>query len=180
MKPPALGIPHSAHKSRDKAVHSPPPCGVPKNGRAQTNGPVLSAAMSSLGMLLGPSKCGTKLRRPESLLADELEPKVLSAPKQPRSIHVSLIDLPPEVLDAIVAELPPSGRGFIRHVSRELRVAVSRFDADKGQVAARRLCPRDLCCSMQLIDWAVAQGCPWSVEKNLIVAAGRLQGLTPN
>lgn len=77
-------------------------------------------------------------------------------------------DLPREVAEAVLAALAPSWRGVARHVCRGLRAAAA---AVPGGAAMRA---EDLCLSVQLGRWARAQGCPWTLDYCLEIAAGAL------
>jgi hypothetical protein len=88
-------------------------------------------------------------------------------------------DLPVEVLETLVAQLSPTSRGLARHVSREFRVAVRAVEEADDPVGGKSRAKRNsrmeatcLCRSSDLVRWAWAQACPWSLRVWLEKAAG--------
>jgi hypothetical protein len=94
--------------------------------------------------------------------------------------------LPVEVLESLVAQLEPSQRGVVRHVSRGFRAAV-RAVAEAGAGHPRRggglpvsgsfqLHASSLCGSLDILKWASeTQECPWSLQHWMDTAAGEVK-----
>jgi hypothetical protein len=80
--------------------------------------------------------------------------------------------LPVEILEMIAARLEATPRGVLRHVSLEFRAAVRAVcaaeDAKDGLAFKASWLARDL----DLLLWARAQGCPWTLKQWMEKSAG--------
>lgn len=113
------------------------------------------------------------------------------------SVQVSLPELPGEVLELVVAALPPTWRGVLRHVSPTLRASVDTYGGYEQRPGRNRAATRsgrsgrdidvtELCsaapdgdAAVKLLQWALRQGCPVSTATAAAVArAGCVAGLT--
>eukprot|EP00873_Tetraselmis_striata_P039719 jgi/Tetstr1/459983/TSEL_005307.t1 len=67
-------------------------------------------------------------------------------------------------------------RGVLKHVSREMRLSVTKLERRRGQPSAMRLV--DVASNLHIFEWARMQGCPWDERTCWAAAsAGNLQVL---
>jgi hypothetical protein len=80
--------------------------------------------------------------------------------------------LPVEVQEMVAAQLGPTSRGVLKHVSRECRAGVRAVVETEGAVSERS--PPNVSCRLQaswlvrslyLTVWATAQECPWTPKQ---------------
>jgi hypothetical protein len=86
---------------------------------------------------------------------------------------------PSDVLETIAALLEPTHRGVLRHVTPECSAAVRAVcaaeDAPDGQLPGTVSCVLSASClvrSLDLVLWARAQGCPWTLKQWMEKSAG--------
>eukprot|EP00193_Tetraselmis_chui_P006965 CAMPEP_0177764892 /NCGR_PEP_ID=MMETSP0491_2-20121128/7672_1 /TAXON_ID=63592 /ORGANISM="Tetraselmis chuii, Strain PLY429" /LENGTH=81 /DNA_ID=CAMNT_0019281147 /DNA_START=893 /DNA_END=1134 /DNA_ORIENTATION=- len=66
--------------------------------------------------------------------------------------------LPDNILETVAELLDATSRGVAKHVSRGIKAVVdSTTRDDMSEMSAEQLCN-----SVQLVEWASSQGCPWT------------------